>query len=61
MMQKSQEKKNLRLLSPIERRKIRRSESAPAKNSVEALTYKYKQRSQNIEGLEEGLFGKFVG
>ena len=60
IMQKSQEKKNLRLLSPIERRKIRRSESAPAKNSVEALTYKYKQKSQNIEGLEEGLFSRFV-
>jgi len=47
IMQKAQERKNLALLSPANRLKLKRSKSAPKRNSVEYLTYELKQHKKS--------------
>ena len=61
-MKARQEKLNLRLLTPKERVQFRKSKSTPARNSVDYLTYKYKQlKTEDLDSMAENMMKGMMG
>jgi len=58
IMQKIQERRNLALLSPSDRAKLKRSKSTPKKNSEEFLMYQLKQHKKSAQEVLEELMSK---
>ena len=61
-MKTRQEKMNLCLLTPKERVQFRKSKSTPARNSVEYLTFKYKQlKKEDLDTMAENMVKGMMG
>ena len=58
LKQQMQERKNLALLSAVEKAKLKQSASAPKKNSIDFLTYELKQSKKTAEQILKELMNK---
>lgn len=58
MKQQAQERKNLALLSAVDKAKLKQSKSAPKKNSVEFLTYELKQNKKTAQQIVKDIQDK---